>query len=82
MVSKSSIYDDLPEVRYHFPSRYLKLAQSSLNDWIIYYETRKDGGSMSYIATAQLKFIEKDKSRADHFYAYVTNYTPFLNSVP
>src|SRR5258708_7763377 len=36
-------YDDLPELRYHFPSRYLRHAQQALDDWIVYYEPRRRG---------------------------------------
>jgi hypothetical protein len=33
-----SIYDDLPEERYHFPRQYLGRMEACVGDWIIYYE--------------------------------------------
>lgn len=29
-----SIYDDLPEERYHFPRTYLNAVQAAVGDWI------------------------------------------------
>jgi len=31
----NSIYDDLPEERYHFPRQYLSRVQATMGDWII-----------------------------------------------
>jgi putative restriction endonuclease len=31
-MSESSIYDDLPEVRYHFPRTYLRQAEAAIHD--------------------------------------------------
>ncbi len=33
-------YDDLPEVRYHFPKTYLNQVERTVGDWIAYYEPR------------------------------------------
>jgi hypothetical protein len=33
-----SIYDHLPEERYHFPLQYLGRMKTCVGDWIIYYE--------------------------------------------
>ena len=62
-----SIYDDLPEQRYHFPQTYLRAAQAALGDWIVYYEPRRveagsdrTGGRQAYFATAKLNKIEQD----------------------
>lgn len=58
-------YDDLPEERYHFPRTYLRQAEQSVGDWIVYYEPRRStgelsssGGRQSYFATARLRRIE------------------------
>src|SRR5215510_3297900 len=60
-------YDDLPEVRYHFPKTYLRQAQATVGDWIIYYEPRRQGanavgrgGRQVYFATARVQRIEAD----------------------
>jgi putative restriction endonuclease len=82
-------YDDLPELRYHFPARYLRQAEQALNDWIVYYEPRREGGVSSratgrqcYFATARVTRIERDPDRDDHYYAYVSDYLEFTNPVP
>ncbi len=28
-------YDDLPEIKYHFPKRYLSRAEACIGDWIL-----------------------------------------------
>jgi putative restriction endonuclease len=83
------IYDDLPEVRYHFPERYIRQAEQTVGDWIIYYEPRRHGGVSSpatgrlcYFATARVARIERDPARTDHYYAYLTDYLEFTNPVP
>lgn len=85
----SSSYDDLPEVRYHFPKTYLNQVGQAVGDWIVYYEPRRStndptsrGGSQVYFATARLERIIPDTSRPDHFYAEVSNYLPFVRPVP
>lgn len=84
-----SAYDDLVEFRYHFPRSYLRQVEQAIGDWIIYYEPRrpttdlsKTGGRQAYFATARVDRLERDDKRADHFYAYVTDYLPFEQGVP
>ena len=82
-------YDDLPEVRYHFPRTYLNRAREAVGDWIVYYEPRRStadvssrGGRQAYFAVARVTSIEPDPSIPDHFYAYVTDYLEFDRAVP
>jgi putative restriction endonuclease len=82
-------YDDLPEVRYHFPRNYLRTAEQAIGDWIIYYEPRRKsdapgskGGRQSYFATARVMNIEQDPSRSDHYYAFIADYLEFDRPVP
>jgi len=82
-------YDDLPEVRYHFPRTYLRAAQQAVGDWIVYYEPRRSsgedssrGGRQAYFAIARLRTIERDPSRDDHFYGFVSDYLEFDRPVP
>ncbi|HGG04793.1 MAG TPA: restriction endonuclease [Aliiroseovarius sp.] len=84
-----SIYDDLPELHYHFPQTYLRAAQAALGDWIVYYEPRRvragseqTGGRQAYFAVARLTAIERDPHREGHFYGRVDDYLPFPNPVP
>lgn len=82
-------YDDLPEIRYHFPSTYLNQAKQAVDDWILYYEPRREGadlggraGRQAYFASARVVKIEEDKSQSGHYYAYVSDYLEFPKPVP
>jgi putative restriction endonuclease len=82
-------YDDTPEVRYHFPQRYLKRVEQTVNDWIIYYEPRRANdnesnrdGRQVYFAMAKVSRVERDPARSDHYYAYISNYLEFAQPVP
>lgn len=77
-----SIYDDLPEERYHFPKQYLDRIESTVGDFIIYYESRRNNGRQVYYATAQIKAIKEDLNKPNHYYAEVQNYLEFPNPVP
>ncbi len=74
-------YDDIPEVRCEFPRRYLKMVEDAVGDWVIYYEPRKNGGRMSYYASARVVKLETHPLNRDHFYMYVTDYIEFVNPV-
>lgn len=76
------LYDDCPEERYHFPRQYLDRVRAVVGDWIVYYESRRDGGRMVYFATAQVWDIEPDPRRPDHYYALVRHYLDFDEPVP
>ncbi len=85
----SPTYDDLPEVRYHFPRTYLRQLESALNDWVVYYEPRRStadtssrGGRQSYFAIARIVRIEPDPTLADHYYSYVSDYLDLDRPVP
>lgn len=82
-------YDDLPEVRYHFPKTYLNQARETVGDWIVYYEPRREDahaegnrGRKAYFATARVDRVEPDQRRENHFYAYVEDYLEFTSPVP
>jgi putative restriction endonuclease len=84
-----SIYDDLPEERYHFPRQYLGRMEACVGDWIIYYdpgrltgESTRRTGRRAYFATARVERIETDQTRPDHFYAFVRDYLEFDRAVP
>lgn len=85
----SPTYDDLPEVRYHFPRTYLSQARSAVGNWIVYYEPRRTtgeassrGGRQAYFAVARVTGLEPDPKLADHFYAYVSDYLELDRPVP
>lgn len=77
-------YDDLPEVRYHFPRTYLRAIEAMVGDWIVYYEPRRSsgdlnsrGGRQAYFATARVETIQQDPARSDHYYALISHYLEF-----
>lgn len=82
--SVGSIYDDLPEIRYHFPKTYLKQVQAAIGDWIIYYEPRRShgGGRSAYVAIAKVVDVRPDPQRPDHFYALIAGYLEFDQAAP
>jgi putative restriction endonuclease len=82
-------YNDLPEVRYHFPRTYLNQARQTVGDHIIYYEPRRSsaelssfGGRQSYFGVARVTGIVEDGALADHYYALVDDYLDFDRPVP
>ena len=75
-------YDDDIVRRYHFPSRYLAIAQQAVGDWIVYREPRRAGGRSGYVAVARVVRIEPDPDLAGHSYAWVTDFLPFDAVVP
>ena len=88
-VRPNSVYNDLPEFCYHFPKRYLRIAQETINDWIIYYEPSRsniDGtkrtGRLVYYATARVVSIEQDLNQHDHYYVFVDDFLQFDRAVP
>lgn len=78
----NSIYDDLPEERYHFPRQYLSRVKATIGDWIIYYESRRDKGRQVYFATGQVVDVRPDERQPEHYYALIDHYLEFENPVP
>lgn len=83
------VYDDLPELRYHFPKTYLNQAKESVGSFIIYYEPRREGKELSgragrqcYFATARVDRLEPDPKNEGHYYAFMTDYLEFTHPVP
>lgn len=80
-------YEDVPGSLYHFPQKYLKAAQEAVGDDCIFYEPRRgehgiSNGRQAYWASATIERIYPDPNRADHYYAKLVNFLPFLSSVP
>jgi len=87
----ASVYDDLPEERYHFPETYLRQVETTVGDFIIYYEPGRIGtddrgrhGRRAYVAIAQVTGIRPDPFRKGHFYADMSpeTYQTFDRPVP
>ena len=86
-----SIYDDLPEERYHFPATYLRQVEQAVGDFIVYYEPGRTGlgernrsGRRAYVATARVTGVTADTSRPGHFFAAIdpSSYVDFDRPVP
>lgn len=77
--SVGSIYDDLPEFRYHFPRTYLNQVQAAVGDWIVYYEPRRShgGGRQAYFAMARVIRVDADPVSQNHYYAYLDAFLEF-----
>jgi putative restriction endonuclease len=82
-------YDDLPEVRYHFPRTYLPQARAAIGDWIVYYEPRRTSGELSsrggrqaYFAVARVSSVGPDANLPNHYYAHVVDYLELDRPVP
>src|SRR3977135_4341515 len=82
-------YEDLPEVRYHFPRTYLNQVRQTIDDHIVYYEPRRSsvelssfGGRQSYFGVARVTAVSEDDAFADHYYALVDDYLDFDRPVP
>lgn len=80
----SPSYDDLPEVRYHFPRTYLRQVEQTLGDMIVYYEPRRGtaelssrGGRQTYFAVAVPNSITSDPKDPGRYYCHVSDYLDF-----
>lgn len=76
-----SIYDDQPELFYHFPKQYLSRVRQAIGDQIVYYGPHDQPGRF-YLAVARVKGTRADDNRDDHFYADVAEYLDFDRPVP
>ncbi len=79
-----STYDDDIVWRYHFPATrpYIEVAEGAVNDWVLYREPRRNSGRQAYVATARVTRVESEPARADHRYAYVSDYLAFTTPAP
>ena len=86
--SENSSYNDELAQLYHFPKIYLNQVAQALNDWIIYYEPRRDDGPSSskgrqaYFAMARLVEVFPDPASEKHYYARLEEYIEFDRVVP
>ena len=84
--AETTAYDDQIEHRYHFPSTYLKQAEASIGDFVIFYEPRRgntpNSGRSAYFAFARLESIEPDLRNNGHHYANMSGFMEFDTPVP
>lgn len=82
-------YNDLPEVRYHFPRTYLNQVRQAVGDHIVYYEPRRSsadlssiGGRQRYFGVARVTEVIEDEVLPDHYFALIDDYLDFDRPVP
>lgn len=75
-------YDDDIIRRYHFPNRYLPVAQKAVGDWIVYREPRRGSGRQGYVAVARVTSVTPDEARPRHSYAHLVDFLPLDGVVP
>lgn len=83
MHKTQSNYDDIPDVVYDFPRRYLRAVAAAVGDWVVYYEPVK-AGPRGYFAVARIaQVIPKPKSE-DRYLALIEpgSYLAFDRTVP
>ena len=84
MHRSDSIYDDVPSSQYQFPKQYLRRAQQSIGDWIIYLEPRRVAQTRGYFAMARIQDIISDPRQQDMYIAVIEkgSYLDFCHPVP
>ena len=84
MHKDGSVYDDIPEVHYQFPKRYLSRAQQMVDDWIVYREPVKIPNSKGFFAVAKVERIIPDPAEPERYRAIIEegSYLPFEPTVP
>lgn len=78
-----SIYGDEPERFYRLPQRWLKIAQRSVGEWIVYLRPKQAGGP-DYFAVAQVEQIVRDPLDPKMYLALIRpqSYLEFGSRVP
>ncbi|MBS7538598.1 HNH endonuclease [Ancylobacter lacus] len=79
-----SIYSDDPAETYQFPRQYLRAAQGSVGDWIVYLEPRRVSNSRGYYAMAMVREIIPDPELSGMYVAVMVpgTYLDFPRPVP
>lgn len=62
-----SIYKDRAGEVYHFPKRYLSVVQEAIDDWVVFYESRK--GAFGYTGVQKVRKVVPDIETTNHYYA-------------
>lgn len=71
MHRSDSIYDDSPAEQYQFPTQYLRRAQGSVGDWIVYLEPSKVRDTRGYFAIARVQEIIPDPKAPNMYLALI-----------
>ena len=75
-------YKDAITSLYHFPARYLMVANQTIGDWIIFRQTQRGSGKPAYISTAMVQSVVADPDDSTHYFARISSYVQFYQSVP
>lgn len=79
---RGSAYDDEVALHYHFPSRYLRILEAAVGDWVVFRRPRDGGEGIAYFAVARVTDILPDEESAGFYYAMIADYLPFPSPVP
>lgn len=76
-INLGSKYDNIEGKRYHFPTHkgYLPLAETLKGEWVLFRESKREGGRKGYVGAAQVLSIEPLPGGSA--YAHVANYFRF-----
>lgn len=76
-INLGSKYDNIEGKRYHFPTHkgYLPVAETLKDDWVLFRESKREGGRKGYVGAAQVLSIEP--LQGGSAYAHVANYFRF-----
>lgn len=79
-----SIYRDIPEKQYQFPSQYRRRVEACVGDWIVYYEPTKVRETKGYFAVAKVEKVIPDPTAAGMYLALIEpgSYLDFAAPVP
>lgn len=82
--NRLSNYKDRLGEHYHFPKRYLGVVEETVGDWVVFYESRKDGGAFGYVAVQKVLAVREDRELEGHYYAILVPATElsFEQTVP
>lgn len=81
-VRPGSGYNDLLGGWYQFPTHkgYLPIALSVVGDWVLYRESKRDGGRKGYVGVARVVSVEQGEPGLA--FAHVADYFPFDPPIP
>lgn len=76
-INLGSKYANIEGQRYHIPMHkiYRPVAEALVGDWVLFRESKREGGRKGYVGVAQVTSLEPDGPKSA--YAHVANYFPF-----
>ncbi|MCY3884446.1 MAG: HNH endonuclease [Gammaproteobacteria bacterium] len=75
-------YNDDITYRYQFPRNYLRVAERTIGDWIIFHQTQRGSGRAGYFSRARVENVVPDTENPRRYYAILSSYEQFYRVVP